>query len=390
MSNRNERIRIGERVSIQQRGKKRLWVADFSQANRHRRQSLRTANRKLAERKARELDVQLTGGTFTEVLPKTKIADAIDAFIESKRIDGLATRSLAKYRSELTNFAAFLQYAGATELFQLTATLHDRYRAKRLKEVKAITAHTDAVIHKTFTRWCESRDLIAADPLRKVRLCEPARMNKHSPDLATINRLLAAAAERDPILEAKLAALAFTGMRSSELAHLRPQDVDLEGGWVHVVNRIDWQSKTRLSRQIPIHARLRPYLLFALKKSFRKPFLFCAPATAKFPQGDQPMSRHKLLDELQRLCAELKIPTGYAKDGFVVHSTRRFFRTHVTDATGHERAVDNWMGHVGRRTTGSVYYNLSPAVSQKLMKQVDFGAAAGSGSSSSKGASHAA
>jgi integrase len=48
--------------------------------------------------------------------------------------------------------------------------------------------------------------------------------------------------------------LAKTGMRSGELAHLLVEDVDLEGGWLHVRNRpaLGWRVKTGRDRSIPL------------------------------------------------------------------------------------------------------------------------------------------
>jgi hypothetical protein len=53
---RNERIRIGDHVVIYPRGQRRIWTADYHDINkngasRHVRQSLRTRNCRIAERR---------------------------------------------------------------------------------------------------------------------------------------------------------------------------------------------------------------------------------------------------------------------------------------------------------------------------------------------------
>lgn len=52
--------------------------------------------------------------------------------------------------------------------------------------------------------------------------------------------------------------LAKTGVRSGELIHLLIEDLDLDGGWMHIRDKPDlgWQVKTRRDRSIPLTAEL--------------------------------------------------------------------------------------------------------------------------------------
>jgi integrase len=375
----SERIRIGDHVHMRQRGPKRRWVAEFRHAGQHCRLSLRTARRPEAERKARELEVSLAAGTYSQAPKPQDIAAAVAQFIEAKRVDQRAHKTIVKYEAELTNFAAFAATQGVTKLQQVTPRLHDQFRAARLKTLDAYTVYNHAVLLKGFTKWCESRELLALDPLRKVRLSEPSRPPKWSPPLDVIDRLLAAAdgEDDDGALARKLAVLAFTGMRSSELQMLRPQDADLVGNWVHVNVRRGWRTKTGASRKVPIHPRLRPYLVQALRASKGKPYLFCAPPSVRFPAADHYTNPKHLLERVQKLAAGLGISTGRKDDGLVVHSLRHFFETFCINNHVPQRAVDVWLGHVGDRSTSAIYYQLSDRDSQDFMAKVPFGAPTG-------------
>jgi len=75
---------------------------------------------------------------------------------------------------------------------------------------------------------------------------------------------------------------------------------------------------------------------------------------------------------VQALARGLEIKVGHKDGGLTVHSLRHFFRTFTTNAQIPERAVDIWMGHVGNRSTGSLYYQLSEQDSQKFIQQVPF------------------
>ena len=59
------------------------------------------------------------------------------------------------------------------------------------------------------------------------------------------------------------ATMLMTGMRPGELIHLLlPDDVDLDGGWLHIRNKADlgWQIKTRNERRIPLVPELTDVL----------------------------------------------------------------------------------------------------------------------------------
>lgn len=62
MAERPDRVRVGDRVTIYPRGKKKTWCADFWREGLHCRQSLGTANKKVALRRAMKLEGVPGGG----------------------------------------------------------------------------------------------------------------------------------------------------------------------------------------------------------------------------------------------------------------------------------------------------------------------------------------
>jgi integrase len=60
--------------------------------------------------------------------------------------------------------------------------------------------------------------------------------------------------------------LAKTGMRPGELAHLLIEDLDLQGGWLHVRNKIElgWRIKTGAERSVPLVPELCGVLRLAV------------------------------------------------------------------------------------------------------------------------------
>src|SRR5581483_10577535 len=124
--------------------------------------------------------------------------------------------------------------------------------------------------------------------------------------------------------------------------------------------------------KVPIHRRLRPYLFDALKHARGKPFVFCAPASPQYPNGDHPVDDRDLLVQTQALAKQLNIPVGRKNSGFVIHSLRHFASTYCKNHGVPERAVDAWLGHVGKRSSAASYYHLPDDESQEFMNKLRF------------------
>jgi hypothetical protein len=71
------RIRVGDRVTIYQRGQEKIWLADFFRHGRHCRQSLKTPNKVLALQRAHQLEVELTTGTCRQPPADVTVAQAV-------------------------------------------------------------------------------------------------------------------------------------------------------------------------------------------------------------------------------------------------------------------------------------------------------------------------
>ena len=362
-----DRVPVGDRETIYPRGKKKTYVADFWSDGVHRRQSLKTSNKKEAVKRATRLAAQLDEGTFHRPPPAVSVRQAIDDYLAHLRAEGRARKTVVKYTGVLNAFAAFLSAHRAAKLSQVTARHYDSYKAQRAPVRHRKTLYVEAVILKQWLKWCLSRRLVADNPLAGVKLAKPPLAPKGGPTLDQMNLLLSAA---DEPLRHQLAVLALTGMRSGELQRLRPEDVDLMDGWVHIVSRPGAETKTRASRKVPIHGRLRA-VLEALPKGER-PYLFTAGPSGKYPGGDHHINTKRLTEGFVRLAARLGLPTG-RPDGFTIHSLRHFLETFCVNAGIPQRVIDTWLGHRSDQSMAAVYYKLADADSQAFMTKVPFG-----------------
>jgi integrase len=364
----SEPIRVGDRVTIYPRGKKGTYCADFWHNNKHHRQSLKTRNRKVAEQRAVQLANTLIEGTFKAPPPVMTIRQAVDLYIRYLETEGRARKTVVRYRGELFAFRDYLEGRHVARLGQLTVALFDDFRVERKKDHGPRSMFHEAVVIKQWLKWCVSRRWLPENPLASYKLSKPKLERRGGPSLDQVNQILKAAKEPT---RTQLALLAFTGARSGEVQRLRPEDVDLDGGWIKVVSRPGAETKTRQSRKVPIHARLRP-LLEAMSKR-KRPWFFTARPSRKYPTGDHWLNPKRVNETFLGLIKSLKLPAGRGAGGFTIHSLRHFFETFCTNNGTPQRVVDAWLGHTGDQSMGANYYKLSDEDSQSFMLKVPFG-----------------
>ncbi|HVK08499.1 MAG TPA: site-specific integrase [Gemmataceae bacterium] len=367
MNTDHRRTRIGNRVTIYTRGRKKTYVADFWQDNVHRRISLKTPNMKIAIERATRLAAELDQGSYHRPPADVTTQQAVDDYLAHLRTENRARKTLTKYTGVLNAFVVFLTQLRITRLAKVGARHFDQYRALRAATRHRKTVYVESVVLKQLFRWAKSRRYLTDNPLADIKLGKPVAEPKGGPSLDQVNQLLGAADER---LRSQLAVLAYTGMRSGELQRLRPEDVDLGAGWIHIVSRAGAETKTRTSRKVPIHDRLRPILSAVSNK--KRDWLFQSAPSDKYPTGGRPMNTKRLNDCFTRLLKSLGLPAG-RKDGFVIHSLRHFFETFTVNAGIPQRVIDTWLGHRSDKSMAAVYYRLADAESQAFMKKVPFG-----------------
>jgi len=165
MADSPDRIRVGDHVTIYPRGKKQTWCADFWRDGIHCRQSLKTANKKIALQRALYLEAQLAGGTFQKAPPAITVRQAVADYLAFLETEQRARKTLVKYRGILTVLVDFLAEHNATRLSQFTTVLFDRFRALRKRDHHRKTMYNEGVVIKQFLKWSKSRKLIVENPI---------------------------------------------------------------------------------------------------------------------------------------------------------------------------------------------------------------------------------
>ena len=119
MSTYNDRFRVGDRVTIYPRGKKRIYCADFWHDGRHQRISLETRNKKVATQRAVRIDGDLTSGKHSAPPPPTRIALGIGKYIDYLKSENRARKTIVRYQGELNTFCEFCESRRATNSCRL-------------------------------------------------------------------------------------------------------------------------------------------------------------------------------------------------------------------------------------------------------------------------------
>jgi integrase len=362
-----QRVRVGERVTIFPRGKKRIYVADFWAAGKHCRTSLKTPNKKAAIERATKLASDLHQGTYRAAPAPVAFVEAAAEYLTYLRNNNRALATLMKNRGVLDRFSAYLSRTGVGKLAHVTALHLDRFQAERREKAHRSTVHDDLVIIKAFFKWARSRKLLLENPIAEFRLDKPPLIPKPAPSMEQVDAILTVASEP---FKSMFALLSFTGMRSGELRRLRREDVDLPRGWIHICSREGAETKTHESRKVPIHPRLRP-VLESLPKSPHS-FVFTAAPSQSYPDGGHQIGLKTLNVQFKAIVGRLGMAVG-REDGFVIHSLRHFFETFCVNSAIPQRVVDAWLGHTSDQSMAAHYYMLSDSESQRFMKQVPFG-----------------
>jgi integrase len=381
MSAGHQRIKIGERVSIVKRGKKKIWQAEFHWHGEHHRESLRTSNIKIARGRAARLDARLSDGTYTQAQPLAQrtmpdaltISQASAEYVATKKDDGRRKKTTNKYESTFREFQQFCMGQNVTLITEVTLRLFDKYRAGRFaKKLSKKTVHNEAVIIKSFLGWCAQRKLIAENPLAEQTFEKPRYEPRGGPTLEQVNSIIN---QFEGQRRLALEILAFTGMRSGECQRLRVDlgDVDLQGNWMHIVSREGAETKTGNTWKVPIHPRLRKSLEQHLKG--KRNWLLTENPSRQYPNGGHHLNMKRLNEAFVKSLKKLDIKAGKKAGGFYLHSLRSFFKTFCINNNVPREVVDAWQNHQGERrpTASDGYYKLTDEVSQEKMKQVPFG-----------------
>ncbi len=271
--------------------------------------------------------------------------ELIDAFLNYLSVErALSENTIISYREDLESYAVFLDKNKIDVLSKTTRNDITNFmlsQRDRGLSANSVARHLAAI--RMFYRFLARERIIKNDP---TVLVDSPKLWKKIPDTLSLN-------EVDALLSAPnlrsiqgirdraiLETLYATGMRVSEVAHLRVSDLNMEVGFVRCFG------KGRKERIVPLGAKaivsIKRYLgvsrpkLLGVKNSDS---LFLSRLGKK-------ISRQSLWKIIKRYAKEAGI-----KKSIKPHLLRHSFATHLLERGADLRSVQEMLGHANISTT---------------------------------------
>lgn len=211
---------------------------------------------------------QIHRKTVTDI--EKDIAEKIDLFISSKRLEVLSDNSLKDYRIQLNMFERQFKKA----VVQITTSDIRQFLASNTTW-KMSTVDTKLSILKTFFGWLVKEEILLRDPTAKVN---PPRKEKRLPKGLTIEELELIRETCESFRERALIEVFYsTGCRLSELSNMKIVDINYQNMSMKVIGKGDKERVVYLSFKALYHLKKYlnartddcEYLFITLRKPYR-------------------------------------------------------------------------------------------------------------------------
>ena len=348
---------VGEFVRIFRRGK--VWYANYQAGRKQHRVSLKTTNKKVAQRKALRIDTELATGQWKPATETATVEVAIAAYLEKLRADDLAAKTLGKYEMLLKRIGALAVDRNARDVSHLDLGFVDAYRAMRAKAgAKQKTIYGETVFLRQLVNFAQTRNMVEKDPLLGIKLKKPKPTRQPCWTADQVAQILAATPS--DVLPA-LTLLAETGMRFGELQWLTWDDVELRehDGAIHVRQKEGWRPKTGDQRTIPLSLAAQT-VLRVLPRTWRW-VVTMPPSQMCLSQGRQ-WTERRLLASLKTIIEPLGLPGK-------LHTFRHYFISNALLNGMPEAMVRKWVGHVDAKII-KIYTHMNDEASRAAMQRL--------------------
>jgi integrase/recombinase XerD len=285
------------------------------------------------------------------------VYEVIDEFITYLQVErGLAENTISAYSRDLVRFITYLETRNITPIKTSRNVIRD-YLGSLTPDLSKRSQARNVSAIKTFFRFLVSEGKMEENP---ARLLETPRIQQKLPDilsLSEVEQLLSQPDITTPLGQrdrAMLELLYATGLRVSELVHLKLLDVNLEAGFLKTFGK---GSKERMVPfgEMALQA-LKTYLSDgrkALLKSGHPSFIF-------LNFRGKPLSRQGFWKIIRNHGTMAGI-----KKKIKPHGLRHSFASHLLEAGADLRSVQVMLGHADITTT-QIYTH----VTRKRLKEL--------------------
>lgn len=324
-------------------------------------------------------DASLLDDRLAKPLPLEEGRQLYTEFTSRPRVTG-GTKKLTqkRYRAIFDKFLRFCRKRGITDWNAVTKETLSAYANElEAKRYAYRTQYVELTTLKQANGWFIRNGHLPADRRIELRLRKPDGTDTYCWRKAEVRAMLEHCS-RDPELAwlcGVIQALAFTGLRISELASLRWRDIDLSNRVLRLADetasahRNGMQARTTKSgqsRNLPIRDEL--YEVFESLPRLADGYVFHGPRGGRLKPD---LARRRLISEVLEPL-KVQFPTPEGERGFEhgrLHSFRHFFCSLCANKNVPEQTVMNWLGH---RNSAMVrhYYHLHDDEARRHMRRL--------------------
>lgn len=286
----------------------------------------------------------------------------LDQFLDYITLEkGLSPNTRSAYASDLTRFLSFIQRAGVSTLNKLTRRqLLDYLMWEKEHGLNASSLSRRLVAIRVFLRYLQQEGLLAGNVTETMDSPKIWKLLPSTLTPAEVERLLEAPKIDKPVgmrNRALLETLYGTGLRVSELASLKLEDIQFDAGYLRCFGK---GSKERV---VPLGGAASTYLKKYIEEA-RSQFDRTSQSPHVFLSNrGQPLSR-KTIWQLIRRCAH---DAGITKT-VSPHTLRHSFASHLLANQAPLRVIQEMLGHADIATT-QIYTHIDAPRLQQVHRQ---------------------
>ncbi len=322
-------------ASIFKRGK--TWWISYYVRDTHVRRSLKTGNKRLAERERQAIEAKLLDPHFEAPRQRNP---RVDVFWE----DYLTWATDHKREGSVERTTIFwdqlIEFTGATRVGDLAAKDIEAFKRWRKKAGNSEQTINNGLreLKAVFNRGKKLGISSGRNPVDGV---EPYPTSQKQPDFHTkeeLDRLLEAAAQQRRELEWTVLLGGWAGLRKAEIANCRWEWFDWEGKLLHIPSDKEFSLKSHRGRSVPLNDKLVTALQPHAQESG---YLFESGLTNR-GKSHYRYSPRKAFNTVRK-AASLEWVTP--------HTLRHTFGTQLGRANVSPLLIKEWMGHQDIKVT---------------------------------------
>lgn len=365
------RVYIGHRPYKDKDGQQKFsktYFYEYSHEARKHTGPLKTSNKQAAIKAAWAIVHRIERGEGQPVRRKIEWNDFMQQYIEQKRNENRAPKTVEKYEYVLGELVTFAQAAGRRFPTFFTERDYWAFNGQMIRDgLKAKTRADRLTIVKQLFKWgYEVAKFLSPNPLANAKIPEAESAPQPCFTPEQVQTLLAKA---DPHEAAIFIVMAYTGMRFGEVQALQWSDFNFAHGthgWVTVQRGgSNNTTKGKRTRRIPLHAEVRRTLDGLAVREGR---IFSARPSSKHPEGNGPISERRLLVSLKRLCKRC----GFANPNqYKLHTFRHVFASMLARNQISYKFALSFMGHQSSEIL-DLYYKMFDKDAETAIGLIEF------------------